>query len=123
MMSVELNHTIVWARDKAASAAFLAGILGVAVSPPDGPFVPVRLANHVTLDFGESEEVRAQHLAFLISESEFDAAFARLRTAGLAYWADPMHEQPGSINHWLGGRGVYFEDANGHNFELMTKAQ
>ena len=33
-MSVELNHTIVWARDKAASAAFVAGILGVAVSPP-----------------------------------------------------------------------------------------
>lgn len=121
-MSVELNHTIVWSRDKAASAALLAGILGVAVSPPDGPFIPVRLANHVTLDFGESAQVRAQHLAFLVSEGEFDAAFARLSAAGLPYWADPMHERPGEVNDWLGGRGVYFEDANGHNFELMTKA-
>jgi catechol 2,3-dioxygenase-like lactoylglutathione lyase family enzyme len=122
MMSVELNHTIVWSRDKAASAAFLARILGVAVSPPDGRFIPVRLANHVTLDFGESAEVRAQHLAFLVSEAEFDAAFARLGAADRPYWADPMHERPGEVNNWLGGRGVYFEDANGHNFELMTKA-
>jgi catechol 2,3-dioxygenase-like lactoylglutathione lyase family enzyme len=123
VMSVELNHTIVWARDKATSAAFVAEILGVAVSPPDGPFVPVRLANRVTLDFGESAEIRPQHLAFLVSESEFEAAFARLRTAGLPYWADPVHDQPGAVNRWLGGRGVYFEDANGHNLELLTKAQ
>ncbi|MCU1426109.1 MAG: glyoxalase/bleomycin resistance protein/dioxygenase [Actinomycetia bacterium] len=37
-MSVELNHTIVWARDKAASAQFLAGILGLPVGQPTDPF-------------------------------------------------------------------------------------
>jgi hypothetical protein len=102
-MNVELNHAIVWVRDKAASAAFLAGILGVCVGAPDGPFMPVRLANRVTLDF--------------------DAAFARVRAAGIAYWADPMHREPGQINHWLGGRGVYFEDPDGHNMELLTRAE
>lgn len=122
-MAVELNHTIVWATDKAASAEFLAGILGVPVGNPDGPFLPVRLANRVTLDFGDADNVRGQHLAFLVSDSDFDAAFARLRAANIAYWADPVHQEPGQVNHWLGGRGVYFEDADGHNMELLTRAQ
>jgi catechol 2,3-dioxygenase-like lactoylglutathione lyase family enzyme len=121
--SVELNHTIVWARDKAASAEFLAGILGVPVGDPDGPFLPVRLANRVTLDFAHAENVHGQHLAFMVSEGDFDAAFARLRAANIPYWADPMHEHPGQINHWLDGRGVYFEDPNGHNMELLTRDQ
>jgi hypothetical protein len=94
-MSVELNHTIVWARDKAASAEFLAGVLSVPVGNPDGPFLPVRLANRVTLDFADADNVRSQHLAFLVSESEFDTAIARLRAADIAYWADPVHQQPG----------------------------
>jgi catechol 2,3-dioxygenase-like lactoylglutathione lyase family enzyme len=121
-MSVELNHTIVWARDKAEAAEFLAGILGLAVGTPNGPFLPVRLTNRVTLDFADADNVRGQHLAFLVSDGDFDSAFTRLRAADIAYWADPMHEQPGQINTWLGGRGVYFEDANGHNMELLTRA-
>ncbi len=122
-MSAELNHTIVWARDKAASADFLAAILGVPVGAPDGPFLPVRLANRVTLDFADGDNVRSQHLAFLVGESDFDTAFARLRAASIAYWADPMHQQPGEVNHMFGGRGVYFEDPDGHNMELLTRAQ
>lgn len=122
-MNVELNHTIVWVGDKAASAEFLAGILGVSVGAPNGPFMPVRLANRVTLDFADAHDVRGQHLAFLVSDSDFDAVFARLRAAGIAYWADPMHREPGQINHWLGGRGVYFEDPDGHNMELLTRAE
>jgi hypothetical protein len=44
----ELNHTIVPASDPLASAEFLAGILGLAVSPPVAHFTPVVLANQVT---------------------------------------------------------------------------
>jgi catechol 2,3-dioxygenase-like lactoylglutathione lyase family enzyme len=121
-MSVELNHTIVWVRDKTASAAFLAGILGVPVGPPSGPFIPVRLGNGVTLDFADTEEVHPQHYAFLLGEDEFDAAFARIRSAGVSYYADPSHQQPGEINHFYGGRGVYFPDTDGHNLELLTRA-
>jgi catechol 2,3-dioxygenase-like lactoylglutathione lyase family enzyme len=122
-MSIELNHTIVWARDNAASAAFLAGILGVAVDPPSGPFVPVRLSNRITLDFASTEEevIRGQHLAFLVSDGEFDAALARLQAGGVAYWADPGHRRPGELNSYFGGRGVYFADPDGHNLELMTR--
>jgi catechol 2,3-dioxygenase-like lactoylglutathione lyase family enzyme len=123
-MSVELNHTIVYAHDKVASAQFLAGILGVPVGPPAGHFVPVELSNGVTLDFddvGPGAEVRSQHYAFLVGEEEFDAAFARIRESGAPYWADPGHHRPGEINHRNGGRGVYFADANGHNLEILTR--
>jgi catechol 2,3-dioxygenase-like lactoylglutathione lyase family enzyme/ketosteroid isomerase-like protein len=118
----ELNHTIVPSRDKAASADFLAGILGLPVGEPLGPFVPVQLSNGVTLDFMTVEDVPSQHYAFLVGEDEFDAAFARIRETGGEYWADPGHHQPHQINHLEGGRGVYFADPDGHNLELLTKA-
>jgi catechol 2,3-dioxygenase-like lactoylglutathione lyase family enzyme len=121
-MSVELNHTIVWAHDKATSAEFLATILGVPVGPPAGPFVPVALGNGVTLDFGQATEVHGQHYAFLVGEEEFDAAFARLRDAGIEYYADPGHAERGELNHRSGGRGLYFDDPDGHNMELLTRA-
>ncbi|HEX3792086.1 MAG TPA: VOC family protein [Pseudonocardiaceae bacterium] len=122
-MSVELNHTIVYARDKVAAATFLADILGLPVGEPTGIFVPIQLNNGVTLDFASSTDVRSQHLAFLISEGEFDAAFARIRATGVDYFADPGHAQPGTINHRFGGRGVYFVDADGHNLEILTNAR
>ncbi len=120
-MSIELNHTIVWARDKEVSARFLADVLGLPSEPRSGPFVPVRLGNGVTLDFADAADVRPQHYAFLVGEDEFDAAFARVRSAGVEYWADPFHERPGRINHRNGGRGFYFADPDGHNLELLTR--
>ncbi len=118
---VELNHTIVGARDKHASARFLAGILGVEVGAETGPFVPVVLGNSVTLDYMTQTNVRPQHYAFLVGEDDFDAAFGRIREAGLTYWADPGHETVGEINHRWGGRGVYFNDPDGHNMEILTR--
>src|SRR2546430_13725382 len=104
-MSVELNHTIVRAQDKKASAEFLAGILGLTVGPPTGPFVPVQLSNGVTLDYADSTDIVPQHYAFLVGDGEFDAAFARIRDAGIEYYAEPGHQRYGEINHRWGGRG------------------
>jgi catechol 2,3-dioxygenase-like lactoylglutathione lyase family enzyme len=118
----ELNHIIVWTKDKHVSAEFLADILGVPVGAAWGPFVPVKTANGVTLDFIDGEDtVRMQHYAFLVSDAEFDAGFAKITDKGLTYWADPHKSEPGKINHHFGGRGVYFEDPNGHLLELITK--
>ena len=121
-MSIELNHTIVGATDKHASARFLADILGRTVGADDGPFTPVRLDNGVTLDYMQRVQVTPQHYAFLVSDEEFDAGFARIRGAGLAYFADPGFQQPGEINTRWGGRGVYFHDPDGHSMELLTRA-
>ena len=46
-MAIELNHTIVPASDPLASARFLAGILGLEVSPPVAHFTPVTLVEHL----------------------------------------------------------------------------
>lgn len=121
-MTVQLNHTIAWVRDKEESAAFLAEILGLPEPKPFGPFLGVPLGNDVTLDFGDSEDpIRPQHYAFLISEAEFDESFARITERGLSYWADPFRHQPGEINTRDGGRGVYFEDPSGHFLEILTR--
>ena len=55
-MAVQLNHVIFRAKDKWASARFLAGILGIEAGPEWGRFVPVRVANGVTLDFADTAE-------------------------------------------------------------------
>jgi catechol 2,3-dioxygenase-like lactoylglutathione lyase family enzyme len=122
-MAVQLNHTIVEARDQRATVDFLTTILGLERDPPLAQFLPVTTSNDVTLDVMETsqETITPQHYAFLVSEAEFDQIFGRIQRAGLDYWADPAHRRPGEINHNDGGRGVYFDDPNGHNLEILTR--
>ncbi|MFJ6655246.1 VOC family protein [Streptomyces sp. NPDC091377] len=121
-MTVQLNHTIVSAHDKHASARFLADLLGLDVSPEYGPFVPVEIPNGVSLDYADADgDITPQHYAFLVTEDEFDAVFARIQRAGLTYWADPHHTREGEINRNDGGRGAYFDDPNGHVLEILTR--
>ena len=121
-MSVQLNHTIVSCRDQQRSAAFLSEILGLPPAARLGHFLVVEADNAVSLDFAESSaEIVAQHYAFLVGEDEFDAAFGRIRDRGLTYWADPGKSRPGAINHNDGGRGLYFDDPDGHRLEIITR--
>ncbi|MFB7076023.1 VOC family protein [Streptomyces sp. NPDC056308] len=122
-MSVELNHTIIHARDNRESAEFLADILGLEVGAEWGPFIPVATANRVTLDFATIPEasIVMQHYAFLVSEPEFDTAYARIKKLGITYYADPHQKHPGEINHNDGGRGMYFLDPVGHAMEIITR--
>jgi catechol 2,3-dioxygenase-like lactoylglutathione lyase family enzyme len=121
-MSALLNHTIVWCRDKASSAAFLTEILGLPAADRFGPFLVVELGNGVSLDYHDTDEpISSQHYAFLISETEFDEIFGRIRERELEYWADPMQFRASEINRNDGGRGVYFEDPDGHLLEIITR--
>jgi catechol 2,3-dioxygenase-like lactoylglutathione lyase family enzyme len=117
----ELNHTIVPARDPKAAAEFLAGILGLTVDPPLSHFTPVTLPNRVTLDYDQADSFEPHHYAFLVSEEEFDSAFARIQDAGVMYFADPACSKPGEI-YTSGGtrRGAYFRDPGGHLMEILT---
>lgn len=122
-MPVALDHTIVAAQDKQASAEFLAEIMGLEVGTPYGPFLPVTTGNGVSLDFMDTErhEIVPQHYAFLVSEQEFDAIFGRIQRSGIPYYAYPGHDRPGEINQRDGGRGVYFDDPDGHILEILTR--
>lgn len=127
-MPVTLNHTIIPSRDKHKSAAFLAGILGLPVGRPFGPFVPVPVGESLTLDYADVDfadrgvtDIAPHHYAFQVGEAEFDAIFERIVAAGLRYYAEP-HEphRYGEINTWRGGRTVYFDDPDGHIMEVLT---
>ena len=121
-MSVRLNHTIVWCRDKKASARFLAEILGL---PPteDASDRSSSLSSATasrSTSMSRTATIAPQHYAFLFSEDEFDEIFGRIRERRLDYWADPRRSA-GEINHNDGGRGVYFEDPDGHFLEIITR--
>jgi catechol 2,3-dioxygenase-like lactoylglutathione lyase family enzyme len=120
-IQVRLDHTIIPARDKRASAEFFADIFGLPNPTPAGPFVQVRLSDGCDLDFGEpGSDFPGQHFAFLVNDHTFDHVIGRIRELGLDHWADPLKRRPGEINTHHGGRGVYFLDPSGHYLEALT---
>lgn len=122
-MTVELNHTIVPARDPQASAQFLADILGLSVDPPLAHFTPVTLSNQVSLDYDQLDEFEPHHYAFIVSEQEFGAALARIQRSGITHYSDPACRQDGQVyrsKHTAGRKGTYFRDPDGHLMEILT---
>lgn len=122
-MPVQLDHTIVHARDARASAEFFTGLFGLPAPVPFGPFLSVVVDNGVTLDFlaQVDGDIQVQHYAFLVGEDDFDRIFGRIVERGLDHWADPARKRKGEINRHWGGRGVYFQDPSGHLLEIITR--
>ena len=121
-MAIDFNHTILSARDSKASAGFLAEMLGLPAPRRWGPFYMVTTANDANLDYMNTDsEITRQHYAFLVGDAEFDAIFGRIRERKLPYWADPAQRKQDETNDHDGGRGLYFEDPNGHLLEIITR--
>jgi catechol 2,3-dioxygenase-like lactoylglutathione lyase family enzyme len=121
-MAIRLNHTIVAAHDKETAAKFLSEILGLPAPSLIDPFAVVRVSDDTSLDYITADgEITSQHYAFLVDENEFDEIFERIRKRSLTYWADPGRRERDQINTWDGGRGVYFDDPNGHLLEIITR--
>jgi len=129
-MAIQLDHTIVPARDKVASAKFFAEIFGLTVTSV-GHFAEVQINDSLTFAFADEPEAwdgpgfdpasgRSHHYAFHISQTEFDAIFKRVKAKGIPYGSGPFSHTDGKINERRGGRGFYFEDPNGHLLEVMT---
>jgi catechol 2,3-dioxygenase-like lactoylglutathione lyase family enzyme len=121
-VTIELNHTIVPARDKVAAAQFFAKILGLPFEEDTvGHFAPVRVNGSLTMDFADSTRFESHHYAFKVGEADFDAMFGRIRAEGVPYGSGPPNPfDDMQINHRGGGRGVYFRDPDGHILELLT---
>jgi len=120
-MPVFLDHTIVPSTDRERSAAFFTEMLGLPEPSLEEPFLVVHLANDAALAFGGWDtEVHPEHYAFLMSEEEFDAFYARLVERDLPHWADPHLKIPQQVNHEDGGRGTYFRDPDGNLLEVIT---
>jgi catechol 2,3-dioxygenase-like lactoylglutathione lyase family enzyme len=122
-VSIRFDHTVVLSRDPKASAVFLAEMLGLSEPTTFGPFQVVTCDDGASLDFidADGHPISPRHFAFLIDESDFDVIFGRIRERGLDHWADPFKQRPGEINRNDGGRGVYFDDPDGHLLEVITR--
>jgi extradiol dioxygenase family protein len=123
-MPIAFNHTIVAARDQAASAEFVSELFGLPRPEPFGHFLAVTLEHGASLDYADvadGADIHPQHYAFLVSEDDFDAIYGKIQSRGLEHWADPGGQRPGQINTNDGGRGVYFRDPGGHFLEILTR--
>ncbi len=121
-MTITLNHTIVPARDKVAAAKFFADIFGLKRGR-SGHFAPVRINKGLTLLFDDDDTFESHHLAFHVSNREFDAIFERINKAKIAFGSAPWSLDDGKLNDWGGGRGLYFRNPDGHVLEIMTVPQ
>ena len=121
-MAIELDHSIVSARDKVAAARQLATLLAVPWSPTTlGPFAAVYVNDGLTLDFYQTDEpFPVQHFCFRVSEGEFDAILARLQAAGIPYRSDVRGPVDMKVNTGYGGRMLYWNEPEGHQWEMLT---
>lgn len=121
-MSVQLDHTLVSARDPRAAAELLAAILDVPWSETGvGPFCPVYVNDGLTLDFDRAEgAVALQHFCFRVDDAGFDGIVARLAERGIAYRSMPHGPVDQRINTAHGGRIVYWSEPDGHVWEALT---
>lgn len=124
-VTVQLDHTIVYATDAHASASDLAEMLDRPAPVRAGVFWQVDLDNGVSLDYAsaageEVETLPSLHLAFLVSEEQFDATYGRITARGIEHFADPGGRHRNEINTHDGGRGVYWPDPDGHWLEIIT---
>ena len=121
-MRIQLDHTLVFARDRQASAELLASILDLPWSEAGvGPFSAVYLNAGLTLDFVQVEgSFSLQHLCFRVSESDFELIIARLTALGIEYQSTPHGPVDMQINTQHHGRGVYWSKPDGHIWEALT---
>jgi catechol 2,3-dioxygenase-like lactoylglutathione lyase family enzyme len=86
IMAITLNHTIVPAQDKQASAQFFAHIFGLQVKAGEGRFAQVQVNDTLTIDYDQLRPVvESLHYAFHVSDAEFDDIYGRVKAAGIAY--------------------------------------
>jgi catechol 2,3-dioxygenase-like lactoylglutathione lyase family enzyme len=121
-MSIELDHVIVSARDQRAAAKLLASLLGVRWAESGiGPFSPVYVNDGLTLDFIDDDTpFPIQHFCFRVSEPEFDAILQRIRAAGIRYRSSVRGPEDMQVNTDYGGRLVYWNEPDGHQWEMLT---
>lgn len=120
-MPILLDHVVVPAQNRFESAKLLAHLLGVPWERSQGNFTPVFVNETLTIDFADPVRFKGHHhLCFHVSNEEFEAIFNRLKAASIPYRSTPRGETDMAINTRLGGRNVYWDDADGHIWEVLT---
>jgi catechol 2,3-dioxygenase-like lactoylglutathione lyase family enzyme len=121
-MTIQLDHVIVSARNQRASAKLLAELLGVRWAETGaGPFSPVYVNDGLTLDFiDDASAFQVEHFCFRVSQEEFDAILQRIKAAGIKYRSSVRGPQDMQVNTDYGGSMVYWNEPDGHQWEMLT---
>lgn len=122
-MPAYLDHLIVPARDRVASARLLASLLGVAWAEQGafGPFSPVYVNEGLTLDVDQWDgPLPRLHYCFRVSDEDFAHVLARIKQAGIAYRSLPHGPDDYRVNEAFGGSIVYWSEPDGHVWEMLT---
>ncbi|AMO22903.1 VOC family protein [Ramlibacter solisilvae] len=121
-MAIALDHLIVPARDRTASAQLLARLLDVPWSESAvAPFTEVYVSDSLTLDFDQHDApFPVLHFCFRVDEAKFDEILQRLTAAGIPYRSTPGGETDMKINTHGGGRLMYWNEPDGHVWEALT---
>lgn len=114
-----LDHVIVPSHDNNAGAQLLGELLGVPWER-GSHFAPVHVNETLTLDFLTSERFESHHYCFGVSDAQFEAIFARLKARGIAYRSTPTGPVDMQINTRNGGKNLYWDGPDGHNWEMLT---
>jgi catechol 2,3-dioxygenase-like lactoylglutathione lyase family enzyme len=102
---------------------FLTEVMGFENDGEAPPFTLIRVTPDLTLQLAPWGTDGGTHLAFSMTRAEFEATFARIRDAGIAY-GDSFHDVgnmrgPGREDGARGsGAAVYVFDPNQHLIEI-----
>jgi hypothetical protein len=121
-VTIQLDHVIISARDRDGSAQLLAELLDVPHgAAPAGPFYAVYLNHGLTLDFIATDDpFPVEHFCFRVSEKEFDRILERIKSKGIAHRSTVQAAPDGKVNTDYGGRMVYWNEPEGHQWEMLT---
>ncbi len=121
-MGIELDHATVPAKDRRASAALLACLLGVRwAEAAAGPFCAVYVNDGLTLDFDQADgPFSVQHYCFRVSEVGFAGIVERLNAKGIRFRSTPHGPVDMQVNTRHGGSIVYWNEPDGHVWEALT---
>jgi catechol 2,3-dioxygenase-like lactoylglutathione lyase family enzyme len=119
---IELDHVIVSARNQRESARRLAELLGVRWAETGvGPFSPVYVNDGLTLDFVDDVgPFPIQHFCFRVDDASFDAILTRIRAADIPFRGSVHGPQDMQVNTDYGGRLIYWNEPDGHMWEILT---
>jgi catechol 2,3-dioxygenase-like lactoylglutathione lyase family enzyme len=118
-----LDHLILKVNDRDESVRFYTDVLGFRFEGAREPFAVVRVSPDLTLQLAAWTTPGGDHLAFAMPRAEFDAVFARVRTAGIpfgdSFQAVGNMKGPGEEDGARGpGVSLYFFDPNRHLIEI-----
>ena len=120
-MAIHLDHIMVASHNRVASAKLLAELLGVPWAESGvGPFSPVFVNDGLTFDFDETDDPVPMHYCFRVGQEEFNAILERIKAAGIQYRSNVHGPVDMKINTRHGGSIVYWNEPDGHQWEILT---